>query len=81
MVLMQLKYIFVSDMDPIIFRDDRNHADMAQALGIARKDIVSAGFLQITAHGARCYGSSTTLGIGHRLEDSEIINRLAGDNI
>lgn len=77
---MQLKYIFVSHMDPIIFRDDRNHADVAASMHIDRKNIVSAGFLQITANGARCYGSSTTLGIGSRKEDGDIINRLAGDN-
>ncbi len=79
---MQMKYIFASGMDPIIFAEHRTHANMAMMLNISKNDIVSAGFLQITSAGARCYGSSATLGIASRKqEDSDIINRLAGDNL
>ncbi len=79
-----LKYIvhnIAGYEEPVIFGNGYQHVMMAQLMGI-QDNIVSAGFLQIGATGAKCYGESMTLKVASRpKEDSALINRMAGDNV
>lgn len=80
----QLKYIIVNSGwgdEVYIFSNTIEHFRMMQRVGASKDQVVSAGFLQTTTAGARCYGNSHSLGIGSRGDvDSKLINEQAGDN-
>jgi hypothetical protein len=64
--------------EPFIFPETIEHVEMADLLGV-ENNVVSAGFFTITDRGASCYGSSMTLMVSaRRIEDRDLINRLAG---
>lgn len=78
---MHMKYIVVDGMDVFIFTEFWTHQNFAFNMNINIKDITSAGFFQITSKGARCYGESVSLGKKSDPKDSELVNKLAGDNV
>jgi hypothetical protein len=82
--MLQLKYIIhniAGYPEPVIFGPGYQHDMMARLIGV-KDNVVSAGFLQITTKGVRCYGESLSLGVSSRpIEDSELINAQGGDNI
>ncbi len=55
----------------VLFDDYQIHLNMAETLGIEKKDIISAGFSAIKD--MTCIGGSSSLGIGGSEEDSKII--------
>lgn len=81
----QLKYIVINSAgwpEVIIFTNSIEHRLMMTRMGCSKDQVLSAGFLQITTEGARCYGSSTSLGIASNPEtDNALINRMGGDNV
>ena len=73
-----MKYIVV-DRDgtevPVIFPQFLEHKEMAERIG---GSVIAAGFVVVTSKkGVRCYGSSTTLMIGARVSDGDLINQMA----
>jgi hypothetical protein len=78
-----LKYIIENSTGmerPWIFSAQDEHRLVVKRLGV-EGHVVAAGFLQITTAGANCYGSSMTLGIGSRPEDTVLVNKWSGDNV
>jgi len=75
------KYIIVQTSyggeEAIIFGELLTHKEVAGNL-----DVISAGFCQLADGGFTysVWGSSVTLGIGSRKEDSEILNRLFSED-
>lgn len=81
----QLKYIIIDTKgwpEVIIFTNSIEHRQMMINMNASKEQVRSAGFLQLTTAGARCYGSSTSLGIGSDpAVDNALINRMGGDNV
>lgn len=81
----QLKYIIIDTKgwpEVVIFTNSIEHRQMMINMGATKDQVRSAGFLQLTTAGARCYGSSTSLGIASNPEvDNAMINRMGGDNV
>lgn len=77
---MQMKYLMyqVAGMDhPILFSAEISHVDMHKNMGPYGK-LVSAGFVTAQNCAPRAYGSSTTLAVRSRTEDSAIVRRHLG---
>lgn len=75
-----MKYIMIKNKHhelPIVFPDAITHLKLAKKLCIdVYQGVISAGFITIQKNGeAYCYGQSTTLRIGSREIDSEIVNK------
>jgi hypothetical protein len=61
----------------VIFAKHIDHAQMAIDLGIERENIYSAGFVHFDdLNGVWCEGFSTTLSVGTRPEDTQVIRSL-----
>ena len=56
----------------VAFTGSTSHEDMAIMLGWKRAEIVSAGFISLTASGLLCHGESQSLGIDSLANDSKI---------
>lgn len=67
-----MKYIIFEKDEPVIFSALINHRDMAQMVG---KKPVSAGFVHLQDGEFGAGGSSFTLNLDSRPEDTEIIKR------
>ena len=70
-----MKYLVVRTPhgeEPVVFSGTFMHADLAQRL--APSTVVAAGFVQLTAGGIACFGSSAGLHIRSRgAEDAALI--------
>jgi len=82
-----MKYIIIDNgmfETPIIFDEATDHSEMVSGAMGFKQNVVSAGFVQLTGFvkngpaTVNCYGRSTSLKIGSRLEDTKLINRMLG---
>lgn len=57
----------------LIFASDLNHYQVANSHGIAKEDIIGAGFIKWDDSGPYCYGSATSLGVNSRGEADTVL--------
>lgn len=77
---MQMKYLMYDVCGtprPFLFGADMAHADIHKMVGGAF-ELIGAGFVSAQNCAPRAYGSSTTLRVGARREDSAIIRQHLG---
>jgi hypothetical protein len=73
---MPLKYVML-DLDgietPLLFPERLKHSDVVAMIRLSVPDCrpVSAGFVMTTANGVAAYGSSLSLGVSSREQDTE----------
>jgi len=69
-----MKYLILQTPDgetPIIFPDFMYHDQVEEALD--HKEVIAAGLIKLDGGKITCYGESSSLGIGSRGEDDEMV--------
>lgn len=81
----QMKYIVYDNgmySAPVIFPNSEDHGEFARRIGVAREDVMSAGFVEIADGQVRAFGRSTSLQLAADSErDGRLINRMLGVDV
>ena len=81
MIMNYMKYIMFDNgmYDvPVIFSNAEDHGDTARPYLNRGWQVLSAGMIDFSPEGLRCYGDSHSLKVKARPEDSDIVNRMIG---
>lgn len=79
-----MKYIIYSknsgrDVDiirPVIFDSLMQHSTMANVLELVRDEVLTAGFIELSGKGIRCYGKSISLKVESMgEEDAKLVQK------